>query len=54
VTLLPGRVLTHGETRGAENAVPIAESISGMIDVIDTFSIEQTGHTLQWDGELIE
>jgi NAD(P)-dependent dehydrogenase (short-subunit alcohol dehydrogenase family) len=54
VTLLPGRVLTHGETRGAENAVPIADSISGMIDVIDTFSIEQTGHTLQWDGELIE
>jgi NAD(P)-dependent dehydrogenase (short-subunit alcohol dehydrogenase family) len=54
VTLLPGRVLTHGETRGAENAVPVAKSVSGMIDVIDTFSIEQTGHTLQWDGELIE
>ena len=54
VTLLPGRVLTHGETTGAENAVPIAESVGGMIDVIDTFSMEQTGHTLQWDGEFIE
>ena len=54
VTLLPGRVLTHGETTGAENAVPIAKSVGGMIDVIDQFSMEQTGHTLQWDGEVIE
>jgi NAD(P)-dependent dehydrogenase (short-subunit alcohol dehydrogenase family) len=54
ITLLPGRVLTHGETTGAENAVPITESVGGMINVIDSFSIDQTGHTLQWDGELIE
>jgi NAD(P)-dependent dehydrogenase (short-subunit alcohol dehydrogenase family) len=54
LTLLPGRVLTHGETRGAENAVPVADSINGMINVIDKFSMEQSGHTIQWDGELIE
>jgi NAD(P)-dependent dehydrogenase (short-subunit alcohol dehydrogenase family) len=54
VTLLPGRVLTHGEPDSGENAVPIEKSIGGMIDVLDDFSIEQTGKTLQWDGEVIE
>jgi NAD(P)-dependent dehydrogenase (short-subunit alcohol dehydrogenase family) len=55
VTLLPGRVLTHGETNaGATNAVPIEDSIAGMIKVMDEFPIEQTGSTIQWDGEFIE
>jgi NAD(P)-dependent dehydrogenase (short-subunit alcohol dehydrogenase family) len=54
VTLLPGRVLTHGETTGSEIAVPIADSIGGMIAVLDGLTIEQTGQTIQWDGELIE
>jgi NAD(P)-dependent dehydrogenase (short-subunit alcohol dehydrogenase family) len=54
VTLLPGRVLTHGETRGVENAVPIEKSIAGMIAIMDGFSIDQTGRTIQWDGELID
>jgi len=54
VTLLPGRVLTHGEPAGSQGAVPIEESIDGMIKVIDEFEIDQTGHTIQWDGEFIE
>ena len=54
VTLLPGRVLTHGETTGTEIAIPIETSIGGMIAVLDELSIEQTGQTIQWDGELIE
>ena len=54
VTLLPGRVLTHGEPPGSQNAVPIEQSISGMIEVLDGLTMEQTGQTLQWDGALIE
>ncbi len=55
VTLLPGRVLTHGETNGGgANAVPIEESIAGMIKVMNEFPIEQTGRTVQWDGELLD
>lgn len=55
VTLLPGRVLTHGEapTPGM-NTVDIEDSISGMIVVLDNLNIDQTGQTIQWDGELIE
>lgn len=54
VTLLPGRVLTHGEKPGTQGAIPIEQSIAGMINVMDEFTIEQTGRTIQWDGELIE
>ena len=55
VTLLPGRVLTHGETdAGGTNAIPIEESVAGMIKVMDEFPIELTGTTVQWDGELIQ
>jgi NAD(P)-dependent dehydrogenase (short-subunit alcohol dehydrogenase family) len=56
VTLLPGRVLTHGEAAGPgnANAIPIEESIGGMITVIAELNMEQTGHTIQWDGEFIE
>ncbi|MDP7093711.1 MAG: SDR family oxidoreductase, partial [Gammaproteobacteria bacterium] len=55
VTLLPGRVLTHGETDApGQNAVDVEDSISGMIEVLDALTIEQTGWTIQWDGELIE
>ena len=55
VTLLPGRVLTHGETdAGGTNAIPIEQSVAGMIQVMDEFPIELTGSTVQWDGELIE
>ncbi len=56
VTLLPGRVLTHGEpaTGPNTNAIPIEESIGGMMTVIAELNMEQTGHTIQWDGEFIE
>lgn len=55
VTLLPGRVLTHGEKDApGQSAVDIEDSISGMINVLDALTIEQTGQTIQWDGELIE
>ncbi|MDP6694182.1 MAG: SDR family NAD(P)-dependent oxidoreductase [Gammaproteobacteria bacterium] len=55
VTLLPGRVLTHGEEDSPGiNAVDVEDSVSGMIDVLDVLTIEQTGQTIQWDGELIE
>jgi len=54
VTLLPGRVLTHGEPAGSQGSIPIEKSISGMIDVLENFDIEQTGHTVQWDGEVLD
>ncbi len=51
VTLMPGRVLTHGETAGPEqNIVDIEDSIAGMIDVLDGLTIEQTGRTYTWEG----
>jgi NAD(P)-dependent dehydrogenase (short-subunit alcohol dehydrogenase family) len=55
VTLLPGRVLTHGEADApGQNAVDVSDSVAGMIAVLADLTIEQTGQTLQWDGELIE
>ena len=56
VTLLPGRVLTHGEGGDpeAQGAIPIEQSIGGMITILDALTMEQSGHTINWDGELIE
>ena len=55
VTLNPGRVLTHGEPAGPGQAtVPIADSISGMIGVMDRLTMDQSGQTIQWDGERLE
>jgi NAD(P)-dependent dehydrogenase (short-subunit alcohol dehydrogenase family) len=56
VTLMPGRVYTHGETgTGNEpNIMAVEDSVSGMIRVIEELTIEQSGHTITWDGELIE
>ena len=54
VTLLPGRVLTHGEPAGSQGSIPIEASIGGMIEVLGSLSAEQSGQTIQWDGELIE
>jgi NAD(P)-dependent dehydrogenase (short-subunit alcohol dehydrogenase family) len=55
VTLLPGRVLTHGEDPARSMAaVPVEDSVAGMIKVLDELTMEQTGRTYQWDGELIE
>lgn len=49
LTLIPGRVATHGEqqTRGM---VPIGESISGMIEVMQNSTLEHNGRTFYWDG----
>ncbi|MBN8281233.1 MAG: SDR family oxidoreductase [Gammaproteobacteria bacterium] len=55
VTLNPGRVLTHGEPAGPGQAtVPIGDSIRGMIGVLDRLTMEQSGTTIQWDGERLE
>lgn len=55
VTLLPGRVLTRGEDPARNpNAVAVGDSVGGMISLLDDLSMEQTGHTYQWDGEFIE
>ncbi len=55
VTLNPGRVLTHGEPAGpGQKTVSAADSIRGMIGVIGKLTMEQTGQTIQWDGEPLE
>ncbi len=55
VTLLPGRVLTHGEPASPGQAtVAIGDSIAGMIRVLDGLTIGQTGQTIAWDGERID
>jgi NAD(P)-dependent dehydrogenase (short-subunit alcohol dehydrogenase family) len=55
VTLNPGRVLTHGEPAGpGQTTVSAADSIRGMIGVIDRLTVDQTGQTIQWDGERLE
>ncbi|MGI9291681.1 MAG: SDR family oxidoreductase [Gammaproteobacteria bacterium] len=55
VSLLPGRVLTRGEDPArSPNAVPIEESVAGMIRILDDLEMDQSGHTYQWDGEYIE
>lgn len=55
-TLLPGRVLTHGETGDpdSQGAIPIEKSIAGMIDVLESFEMENTGRTVNWDGKILE
>lgn len=49
VTLIPGRVATHGEkqTRGM---VPIDQSISGMIKVLETHTLKQNGKSFWYNG----
>jgi NAD(P)-dependent dehydrogenase (short-subunit alcohol dehydrogenase family) len=55
VTLNPGRVLTHGEPASPGQAtVSAGDSIRGMIAVIDKLTMEQSGQTIQWDGERLE
>lgn len=55
VTLNPGRVLTHGEPAGpGQKTVSAGDSIRGMIGVIDKLTMDQSGQTIQWDGERLE
>ena len=51
VTLTPGRVPTHGE-KFQKNMVKVEDSVSGMIVVLEDFTIDQNGSTLKWTGEL--
>lgn len=55
VSLMPGRVLTHGEDPATSfNPVAVEDSVAGMIRILDDLSMEQSGHTYQWDGEFVE
>jgi NAD(P)-dependent dehydrogenase (short-subunit alcohol dehydrogenase family) len=55
VTLNPGRVLTHGEPASpGQSTVSAGNSIRGMIGVIDKLTMDQSGQTIQWDGERLE
>ena len=55
VTLMPGRVLTHGErATPGQSTVSAVDSVAGMIKVLDTLTMDVTGRTVQWDGEVIE
>ena len=55
VTLNPGRVLTHGEPASpGQSTVSAGDSIRGMIGVIDKLTLDQSGQTIQWDGERLE
>ncbi len=56
VTLLPGRVYTHGEAGdpGATGVVAIENSVAGMLSVMDQLKLDQTGQTIAWNGERIE
>lgn len=55
VTLNPGRVLTHGEPASpGQSTVSAADSIRGMIGIIDKLTMEQSGQTIQWDGKRLE
>jgi len=55
VTLNPGRVLTHGEPASpGQSTVDVADSVRGMIGVIDRLTMDQSGQTIQWDGERLE
>jgi len=55
ITLMPGRVLTHGEDPGsAENAVAVEDSVAGMIAILDNATMNQSGSALRWNGELVE
>lgn len=54
VTLMPGRVLTHGERATPGQAtVTVEDSVAGMIKVLDTLTMEQADQTIQWDGTVI-
>ena len=50
LTLMPGRVATHGETP-TSMFTPIEDSVAGMIRVIDTATLEQNGQTFLWKDD---
>lgn len=56
VTLMPGRVLTHGEEDNGNqgNTVAVEDSVSGMIKVIEDLTMENSGRTIDWNGDVID
>jgi NAD(P)-dependent dehydrogenase (short-subunit alcohol dehydrogenase family) len=48
ITVSPGRVGTHGGHQ--PGMVPIEDSIAGMIEVFESFEIEQNGRAFRHDG----
>jgi len=49
ITISPGRVPTHGGPL-RKGMVPIEDSITGMITVFESFTLEQNGRSYQHDG----
>jgi len=49
VTLIPGRVATHGEEQ-SKGMVPIEKSISGMIEVMGDHTLKQNGKSYWYNG----
>lgn len=55
VTLMPGRVLTHGEPAvPGQETVSAEDSVAGMIKTLDNLTPEQSDHTINWDGKILE
>lgn len=50
LVLMPGRVATHGE-KATRGFVPIEDSVSGMIEVMESHDLKQNGKMFRWDGE---
>jgi len=49
ITISPGRVATHDEATNSR-MVPIQDSIAGMIEVFEQFTLEQNGRSFRHDG----
>ena len=49
ITISPGRVPTHGGPL-RKGMVPVEDSIAGMIEVFDAFTIDQNGGSYRHDG----
>lgn len=55
VTLMPGRVLTHGErATPGQSTVSVQDSVAGMIRTLDNLTPEQSDHTVNWDGKVLD
>lgn len=55
VTLMPGRVLTHGErATPGQSTVSVQDSVAGMIRILDNLTPEQSDQTINWDGKILD
>ncbi|MGI9329162.1 MAG: SDR family NAD(P)-dependent oxidoreductase [Gammaproteobacteria bacterium] len=53
LVLMPGRVATRGE-KSTRGFVPIEDSVSGMIEVMESHELKQNGKMFRWDGEPVD